>query len=347
MFPFEYLTTKQSAEAINAVASAPAAAYLAGGTSQIDLMKEGVLRPALLVDVTDLPYTQIQELPDGGIRIGAGVSNTAAAEFPAIRERYPVISEAIMAGASTQIRNMATVGGNPLQRTRCPYYRDTSQPCNKREPGSGCAAVDGINRNHAIFGFGADPTCVATHPSDFAVALAAVDAVVQCVGPDGERSIPFADLHRLPGDEPQRETTLQHGELITSIDLPPAGGASHYLKARDRASYAFALVSCAVHLELEDQVINRAKIALGGVAHKPWRASRAEEMLSGKPASQELFREAARTAFEAATPLRHNEYKVTLGSSLMVRALMETAGLSPLQGPAGTVFAASAGGVAG
>ncbi|WP_426491009.1 FAD binding domain-containing protein [Hymenobacter sp. 102] len=344
MHPFTYQRATTPAQAVAAVAPAPGAAFVAGGTSQLDLMKEDVLRPSLLVDVTALPLTTISAL-NGGLRLGAGVSNTAAALHPEVAARYPAVSEALLAGASTQIRNMASLGGNPLQRTRCPYFRDPAQACNKREPGSGCAALQGINKVHALFG--ASNSCVATHPSDLAVALAALDAQVQVTGPAGSRTIAFPDLHRLPGDTPQQDTTLAHGELITSIDLPAFTGRSHYLKVRERASYAFALVSCAVALEMEGKKIRRARVALGGVAHKPWRVPAAEALLAGKKPSEKLFRAAAEAAFADAKPLEHNAYKIPMGRNLLVRALLETSGLQPLQGPAGTAFAASVGGVSG
>ena len=344
MYPFQYQRAKSVAAAVAAVAQEPGATFIAGGTSHVDLMKEDVHRPTRLVDIAALPQDKITPW-EGGLRIGAGASNAAAAYFPAVQQRYPAVSEALLTGASTQIRNMASMGGNPLQRTRCPYFRDTSQACNKREPGSGCAALNGINRVHALFG--ASAACVATHPSDLAVALAALDAVVQTTGPRGTRAIPFPDLHRLPGDTPHQDTVLEQGELITSIDLPAFTGRSHYLKVRDRASYAYALVSCAVALELEDGTMRRVRVALGGVAHKPWRVPAAEALLAGQRPSAELFRAAAQAAFAEAKPLRHNAYKIPLGQNAMVRALLETSGLLPLQGPAGTAFAASAGGVAG
>ena len=344
MHPFQYERAKNAKNAVSTVSRNPTSTFIAGGTSQVDLMKEDVLRPSLLVDISALPLKTIAVLGDG-LRIGAGVSNADTASYPAILSRYTVLSEAILAGASTQIRNMASMAGNPLQRTRCPYFRDTTQACNKRAPGSGCAALVGINRVHAIFG--ASQACVATHPSDMAVALSALDAVVQTVGPRGNRSIPFTEFHRLPGDTPQFDTILQQGELITSIDLPAFSGRSHYLKVRERASYAYALVSCAITMEMQGETMSHVRIALGSVAHKPWRAREAEAMLAGKKPSPELFREAARLAFAGAKPLEHNAYKIPLGRNALVRALMETSGLLPLQGPAGTAFASSAGGVAG
>lgn len=344
MHPFTYQRATTPAQAVAAVAPAPGAAFIAGGTSQLDLMKEDVARPNLLVDVTQLPLKTISPL-DGGLRLGAGVSNTTAALHPEVLARYPAVSEALLAGASTQIRNMASLGGNSLQRTRCPYFRDPAQACNKREPGTGCAALQGINKVHAIFG--ASAACVATHPSDLAVALAALDAQVQVTGPGGSRTIAFPDLHRLPGDTPQHDTTLTHGELITSIDLPAFTGRSHYLKVRERASYAFALVSCAVALEMDGKKIRRARVALGGVAHKPWRVPAAEALLAGKKSSEKLFQAAAKAAFAEAKALEHNAYKIPMGRNLLVRALLETSGLQPMQGPAGTAFAASVGGVSG
>jgi xanthine dehydrogenase YagS FAD-binding subunit len=344
MQPFQYERPRNAKNAVSSVAQNTGATFIAGGTSHIDLMKENVHRPSLVVDISGLPLQTIAAQA-GGIRIGANVSNTQVAYHPEIIARYPGLSEAILAGASTQIRNMASTAGNPLQRTRCPYFRDTTQACNKREPGSGCAALTGINRVHAIFG--ASEACVATHPSDMAVALSSLDAIVQTQGPRGNRSIPFAEFHRLPGNTPQFDTVLQQGELITSIDLPAFNGRSHYLKVRDRASYAYALVSCAVALDMDGATIRRARIALGSVAHKPWRTLEAEAMLAGKAPSEALFREAARAAFANAKPLEHNAYKIPLGQNTMVRALMETSGLLPLQGPAGTAFASSAGGVAG
>ncbi len=344
MHPFQYERARNAKNAVSTVAGNATATFIAGGTSHIDLIKENVHRPDLVVDISGLPLQNIGG-HDGGIRIGANVSNTQLAYHRDIIARYPVLSEAILAGASPQIRNMATTAGNPLQRTRCPYFRDTTQACNKREPGTGCSALNGINRVHAIFG--ASDLCVATHPSDMAVALSALDAVVQTQGPRGKRSIAFPEFHRLPGNTPQFDTVLGQGELITSIDLPAFTGRSHYLKARDRASYAFALVSCAVVLEMDGGTIRRARIALGGVAHKPWRTPEAEAMLAGKTPSEALFRDAAKAAFASAKPLKDNAYKIPLGQNLMVRALMETSGLLPLQGPAGTAFASSAGGVAG
>jgi xanthine dehydrogenase YagS FAD-binding subunit len=344
MHPFQYQRAENPGQAVAAVAKNPEAAFIAGGTSQVDLLKEGVHQPNLLVDVAGLPLRQITDF-EGGVRIGANVTNTEAAYYPAIVAHYPAVSEALLAGASVQIRNMATMAGNPLQRTRCPYFRDPDQPCNKRTPGSGCAAIGGYNHVHALFG--ASTACVATHPSDLAVALAALDARVQTTGPQGSRTIAFTDLHRLPGTTPHLDTTLTHGELIISIDLPAFAGRSHYLKVRERASYAYALASCAVALEMDGPKIKRARIALGGVAHKPWRTPTAEALLAGQRPTEKLFQAAAAAAFADAKPLEHNAYKILMGRNLLVRALLETSGLQPLAGPAGTAFAASVGGMAG
>ncbi|WBO86101.1 FAD binding domain-containing protein [Hymenobacter yonginensis] len=344
MNPFHYQRAGSAAEAVALVAREPAATFIAGGTSEVDLLKEGVHQPSRLVDLAGLPPGTIAPL-NGGLRLGASVSNSAAAAHPEIQQRYTAVSEALLAGASTQIRNVATMAGNPLQRTRCPYFRDPGQPCNKRVPGSGCAALGGLNRMHALFG--ASSSCVATQPSDLAVALAALDAQVQTTGPGGSRTIAFPDLHRLPGSTPHLDTVLEHGELITAIDLPAFSGRSHYLKVRDRASYAYALVSCAVALELDGTRIRRARIALGGVAHKPWRVPAAEALLAGQKPTEKLFLAAAERAFADAKPLDHNGYKVPMGRNLLVRALLEISGLQPLVGPAGTAFAASVGGMGG
>lgn len=344
MHPFQYQRAESADQAVAIVAKNPDATFIAGGTSHVDLMKEDVYRPNVLVDVSALPLKQITAF-EGGLRIGAGVSNTAAAYHPAIQARYPAVSEALLAGASVQIRNVASLAGNPLQRTRCPYFRDPTQACNKRQPGSGCAAIGGYNHVHALFG--ASTACIATHPSDLAVALAALDARVQTVGPHGPRTIAFPELHRLPGDTPHLDTVLTHGELITAIDLPAFAGRSHYLKVRERASYAYALVSCAVALEMDGKTIHRVRVALGGVAHKPWRLPKMEAMLAGQVPTEKLFGAAAAAAFADARPLEHNAYKIPMGRNLLVRALLETSGLRPLQGPAGTAFAASIGGVAG
>ena len=344
MNPFKYQRA-QSLDAATSQATRDADLdFVAGGTTQIDLMKENVLQPATLLDLNAILPREIVAR-EGGLRIGAGVSNTAAANHPEIIGRYPGLSEAILAGASGQIRNMATMGGNVLQKTRCPYYRDTAMPCNKREPGTGCSAIRGINANHAIFG--ASPACIALYQGDMAVMLSALDAVVQTRMPSGARSIKMSDLHRLPGDAPHVDTILQAGEIITFIDLPAFAGRSHYLKVRDRASYAYARVSCAATIEMNGATMRRARIAIGSVAPKPWRATQAEAMLAGQTPSENLFREAAKLTFADAKPLEYNAYKVPLGQNVMVRCLMETSGLMPLQGAPGTVFASSAGAVAG
>ena len=344
MKPFKYQRAQKFDAATAQAARDAELDFIAGGTTQIDLMKENVMQPTTLLDLNPILSREIVAR-EGGLRIGAGVSNTAAAHHGEIVARYPGLSEAILAGASGQIRNMATMGGNVLQKTRCPYYRDTALPCNKREPGSGCGALHGINAQHAIFG--GSPECIKLYQGDMAVMLSALDAVVQTRLPSGARSIKMTDLHRLPGDTPQLDTILQPGEIITFIDLPAFKGRSHYLKVRDRASYAYARVSCAVAMEMDGEKIKSARVALGSVAPKPWRATQAEAMLAGQTPSETLFREAAKLAFADAQPLEYNAYKVPLGQNVMVRCLMETSGLMPLQGKAGTVFASSVGAVAG
>jgi xanthine dehydrogenase YagS FAD-binding subunit len=308
--PFAYARPADAAEAVRTVAGDPEAVFLAGGTNLVDHLRLGVARPALLVDVRKLTSREVSDTSQGGLRIGAAVTNSELAADRRVRERYPVLAQALLAGASGQLRNMATSGGNPLQRTRCDYFQDVTAPCNKREPGSGCSAVGGYTRYHAVLGVTATPaasapdTCIATHPSDMAVALAALDARVQLRGPQGDREIAFTDLHRLPGDDPSRDTVLRHGELITAIDLPALtpGTRSAYRKVRDRASYAFALVSVAVVLRVTDDRVTDVRLALGGVAHKPWRALRAEEALLGQPATEESFRAAAAAELAAAQP---------------------------------------------
>jgi xanthine dehydrogenase YagS FAD-binding subunit len=325
MREFRYERAPDAAAAVALLAGAPDGAFLGGGTNLVDLMKLGVATPDVLVDVRELTSTEVTELPDGGLRIGAGVPNADLAADPRVRERLPVLAQALLAGASGQLRNRATTGGNLLQRTRCGYFTDVTKPCNKRTPGSGCGALEGVHRNHAILGQTLDGpgTCVATHPSDMAVALVALDAVVQVLGPEGERSIAIAELHRLPGDDPSRDTTLRHGELITAIDLPPLGFASRYRKVRDRASFAFALVSVAAALRVEDGVVRDVRLALGGVAHKPWRALAVEESLRGQPATEDTFAAAASAELAAATPLRDNAFKVPLARNLVVRTLLD------------------------
>jgi len=309
-------------------AQQPGTMFIGGGTNLLDLMKGGVERPVRLVDITHLRgLDTIGTLPDGGLRIGALVRNSDAANHALVRAQYPLLSQALLAGASAQLRNMATVGGNLMQRTRCGYFYDTAfTQCNKRQPGSGCAALEGQNRMHAILG--ASSQCVAVNPSDMSVALAALEAVVRVNGPRGERTIALAEFHRLPADRPDVDTTLQPGELITAVDLPPPlfSDHSHYLKVRDRASYAFALVSVAAALQLDGNTVKSARIALGGVALKPWRASAAEQMLTGQPLTDATLREAAAAALRDARPLRDNRFKVQLAQRSIVRAINQAAG---------------------
>lgn len=329
MNPFTYTRPAAVDEALSELSREPQAKFIGGGTNLIDLMKENVEHPTRLIGVNNLPLGGITELPDGGLRLGATVTNADTAYHPLVRERYPLLSQTILAGASPQLRNMATNGGNLFQRTRCYYFYDTAMPCNKRNPGSGCGAIGGYNRIHAILGTlaedGGESNCIATYPSDMAVALAALEAVVQVTGPDGERPIAFADFHRLPGNEPQYDNTLKPGELVTSIDLPARGFAHHYnyLKLRDRASYAFALVSVAVGLELEGSTIRETRLALGGVAHKPWRKPEAEQLLVGKEAAPDNYRAVAERLLEGAVGYGHNTFKIDLAKRAIVRALEE------------------------
>jgi xanthine dehydrogenase YagS FAD-binding subunit len=323
MNPFAYSRPADAPGAVAAVAANPRAAFLGGGTNLVDHMRLGVASPELLVDVTRLPFDRVEQLGDGGVRIGAGVRNSDLAADPVIRTRYPVLSQALLAGASGQLRNLATTGGNLLQRTRCVYFQDVTTPCNKREPGTGCSAIDGYTRYHAILG--ASYQCVAVHPSDMAVAMAALDAVVIVLGTGGERRLPLVDFHRLPGDTPQRDTVLEHGELIVAVELPPLGFASRsaYRKVRDRASYAFALISVAAALDLQGGVMRDVRIALGGVAHKPWRATRAEALLRGMPATEDAFRRAADAELADAQPLRGNAYKVPMTRNTLIAVLRD------------------------
>jgi xanthine dehydrogenase YagS FAD-binding subunit len=323
MNPFRYEQTTDPATAIAMLAGAPNAVFLGGGTNLVDLMKIGVARPDLLVDVTGLPFNQIESRSDGGVRIGSAVRNSDLAADRTIRARYPVLAQALLAGASGQLRNAATTGGNLLQRTRCVYFQDVSKPCNKREPGTGCSAHDGYNRNLAILG--TSEACIATHPSDMAVAMIALDAVVQVQGPRGKREIPLVDFYRLPGDEPQRDTVLEHGDLITAVDLPLLTFArrSHYRKVRDRASYAFALVSVAAAVDVDNGVVRDSRLALGGVAPKPWRAIKAEAVLRGAPATEETFARAADAELADARPLSGNAFKVPLARNVIVRTLLD------------------------
>jgi xanthine dehydrogenase YagS FAD-binding subunit len=325
MTPFQYERASDVSCALAAGARA-GAQYLGGGTNLVDLMRETIEHPDVLVDVTGLSR-DIEEIKGGGLKIGAGVKNTAVAADRCVRERFPLLAQAILAGASAQIRNMATVGGNLMQRTRCIYFYDDAARCNKRAPGEGDAR-GGFNRNHAVLG--ASESCVATHPSDMCVALAALDAVVTVRGKNGSRDIPLIAFHRLPGDTPHIDTVLDPGELIISVTLPPNGIAarSSYRKVRDRASYAFALVSVAAGLEMEEGVIKDVRIALGGVAHKPWRAERAEAALRGRPATETAFRQAAEAELAAAQPLRDNSFKIELATRVIADTLGKLAKVS-------------------
>ena len=328
MKAFDYHVATSAADAVATLSGHPGAAFLAGGTNLIDHMKLGVAAPDLLVDVSRLELTEVEASEDGGVRIGTNVRNSDLAAHPLIRSRYPMLARALLSGASGQLRNAATTGGNLLQRTRCVYFQDVTTPCNKRSPGSGCSAIGGYLRYHAILG--ASPECVAVHPSDMAVAMSALDADAVVEGADGPRRIPMTEFHRLPGDAPDRDTVLDHGELITAVELPapPTGAVSEYRKVRDRASYAFALVSVAAELSVTGAEIATARIALGGVAHKPWRARRAEEVLVGAPAEPETFLAAADAELADAEPLPGNEFKVELARRTLVaqlRALTERA----------------------
>jgi xanthine dehydrogenase YagS FAD-binding subunit len=325
---FDYVRPNTVAEAVQALGADPAARFIAGGTNLIDLMKYDVERPGKLVDITRLPLRDIEER-DGGLRIGALVTNATVAYAAQVKERYPLLSSAILAGASAQLRNAASTGGNLLQRTRCYYFYDTATPCNKREAGTGCSAIGGVNRIHAILG--ASEHCIATHPSDMCVALAALEAVVQVSGPNGDRSIPIAEFHRLPGDDPAKDTNLAPGEIIVAVDLPAKSFAANYtyLKLRDRLSYAFALVSVAAALELDGQTIRTARLALGGVAHKPWRNQEAEALLQGKPATRETFAAAADLILREAKPQSTNGFKIELARRAIVRGLEQAAAGTP------------------
>jgi xanthine dehydrogenase YagS FAD-binding subunit len=326
MRPFKYTTTENASAAVKLLEANEKARFLAGGTNLLDLMKEDVERPSELVDITRLKLSQVKLITSGinkgGISIGGLSRNSDTANHPLIRQHFPLLSQAVLAGASAQIRNMATNGGNLLQRTRCPYFYDVDMPCNKREPGTGCAALEGINRMHAIFGW--SDKCIAVNPSDMSVALAALEAVVIVQGVSGQkRRIPIADFHRLPGDNPEKDSNLSHGELVLEIEIPKNkfSDRSYYLKIRDRASYAFALVSVAAGLELEGNNILKARLALGGVAHKPWRAVEAEKLLTGKAPTEENFRKAAEAALQQAKPFEHNKFKIELATRGIVRAL--------------------------
>ena len=323
MRPFRYERADRADSAIETLAGDPRAKYLGGGTNLVDLMRLGVESPDLLVDVSRLPLDRIEDEPGGGLLIGAAVRNSELAAERRVRDRYPVLAEALLAGASGQLRNLATVGGNLLQRTRCVYFQDVTKPCNKRDPGSGCPAIEGHHRDLAILGY--SEACVATHPSDMAVALTALGARVHVQGREGTRVIPMPGLHRLPGDRPQHDTVLEHGELIREVELPPLRVArrSTYRKVRDRASFSFAVVSVAAAVDVEAGVVRDCRLALGGVAHKPWHAARAEEALRGQPAAEESFAAAADAELDQARPLRDNGFKVPLAHAVMIRTLME------------------------
>ena len=328
MIRFDYARPTDVAEAVRGGAG-DHVAYLAGGTNLIDLMKENVARPLEGVDINRLPLAQINDRDDGGLRLGALATNSDTAYDDRVQARYPLLSSAILAGASPQLRNAATNGGNLNQRTRCYYFYDTDTPCNKRVPGQGCGAIGGVNRIHAILG--TSDQCIATHPSDMCVALAALKARVQVTGPDGHRTIAFADYHRLPGDEPWRDTTLKAGELVTAIDLPPEDFSQHYtyLKLRDRLSYAFALVSVAVALRIEDDRIADVRLALGGVAHKPWRRAEAEEAIKNERPSEAVFDTAARALLAGSIGQGDNSFKIGLAHKAIVRALSQAAAGTP------------------
>jgi xanthine dehydrogenase YagS FAD-binding subunit len=325
MMNFTYARANDVADAVRQIAADSTAKFIAGGTNLIDLMKEDVERPTRLIDISRLPLRTVEETQDGGVRIGALVPNSDLAWHPLIEQRYPILSSAILAGASQQLRNMASTGGNLLQRTRCTYFYDTATPCNKREPGSGCSAIDGFNRMHAILG--TSDACIAAHPSDMCVALAALEAKVLVSGPAGERIIPFAEFHRLPGDEPQIDTNLQPNEIITAIELPSKGFSSNYtyLKIRDRLSYAFALVSVAAAIEFDGNRIKNLRLALGSVAHKPWRDTAVEASLRGQTATQEVFMHAADLLLRNAKGFKHNTFKISLARRTIVRALAQAA----------------------
>jgi xanthine dehydrogenase YagS FAD-binding subunit len=329
MINFEYARATDVADALRLIAGDPTAKFIAGGTNLIDLMKEDVERPAKLIDISRLPLTKVEDTADGGVRIGALVPNSDLAYHPLIAQRYPLLASAILAGASQQLRNMASTGGNLLQRTRCAYFYDTVTPCNKREPGSGCSAINGLNRGHAILGTSA--ACIATPPSDMCVALAALDAKVHVTGVSGDRVIAFADFHRLPGDTPQFDTTKRPDEIVTAVELPAKGFSANYsyLKIRDRLSYAFALVSIAAAMTLDGNTIKEARLALGGVAHKPWRNTAAEAALVGRPPDGTVFAQAADLLLRDAKSYAHNGYKIDLARRGIVRTLTQAAQATP------------------
>lgn len=329
MINFEYTRANNVADAVRQIAANSSAKFIAGGTNLLDLMKEDVEQPTHLIDISHLPLTKVEETAGGGLRIGALVPNSDLAWHPLVAKRYPMLGSAILSGASAQLRNMASTGGNLVQRTRCSYFYDTVTPCNKRDPGSGCSAIKGLNRGNAILG--TSEACIATHPSDMCVALAVLEAKVHVAGPSGERSIAFADFHRLPGDTPQRDTNLNPNEIITAIELPPQGFSKNYtyLKIRDRLSYAFALVSIAAGLEMDGKTIRQARFALGGVAHKPWRDQTAESLLNGQLATPENFLRAANHLLRDAKGYEHNAFKIELARRTIVRGLTQAANGTP------------------
>jgi xanthine dehydrogenase YagS FAD-binding subunit len=325
MIPFNYHRAASVADAVTTIADRPDAVFLAGGTNLVDHMKLGLIAPRLLVDVSHLPLTEIDLLPTGTLRVGAEVRNSDLAAHPVVRRRYPVLARALLSAASGQLRNLATTAGNLLQRTRCVYFQDITTPCNKRTPGAGCSAIDGYVRYHAIFG--ASEHCVAVHPSDMAVAMSALDTQVVYHDSGGEHRLPIDEFYRLPGDHPDRDTTLPPGALITAVEIPPppSHAVSTYRKVRDRASYAFALTSVAAELLIDDNTVSSARIALGGVAHKPWRTRHAEQALTGAPPTEESFRAAADAELQHATPLRGNEFKVDLTRGALIATLLSLA----------------------
>ncbi|HTI81584.1 MAG TPA: xanthine dehydrogenase family protein subunit M [Acetobacteraceae bacterium] len=329
MIGFQYVRADNVADAVRLIAADPGAKFVAGGTNLLDLMKEDVERPSRLVDISRLPLKTVEETAEGGLRIGALVPNSDLAYHPVVNKRYPMLGSAILAGASAQLRNMASTGGNLLQRTRCPYFYDTVTPCNKREPGSGCSAIGGHNRMNAILG--ASESCIAVHPSDMCVALAALDATVHVAGPNGSREIALADFHRLPGDTPHIETNLRRDEIIVAIEVPADGFATNYtyLKIRDRLSYAFALISVAAALQLDGGRIRHARLAVGGVAHKPWRDTAAEAALAGQAPDRAAFARAADILLRDAKGFEHNAFKIGLAHRAIVRALMQAAAGRP------------------
>ncbi|HEX2724586.1 MAG TPA: xanthine dehydrogenase family protein subunit M [Beijerinckiaceae bacterium] len=329
MINFQYARPADVADAVRQIAADPTAKFIAGGTNLIDLMKMDVERPSRLIDISRLPLKSVEEVAGGGLRIGALVPNSDLAHHPLVEQRYPILASAILAGASQQLRNMASTGGNLLQRTRCYYFYDVTTPCNKREPGSGCSAIDGVNRMHAILG--TSDACIATHPSDMCVALAALDASVRVAGPAGERTIAFAEFHRLPGNTPERDNNLSRDEIVTAVELPAKGFATNYtyLKIRDRLSYAFALVSVAAALDLDGATIKDARLALGGVAHKPWRDPAAEAALRGQGAEESTFARAAELLLRDARGYGHNSFKIGLARRAIVRALSQAARGAP------------------